>query len=393
MSELDKAIQELESELIQEGVAANAPKKGAAPGEKMEKGGDYEDLGEPVVDPEQKKGPDSTKSVKKDSSASSKVALKAEAKKVSEEEDEDEDEDEDEEEMSEGYKSKSLMMDEINAKLSGLKRSDLMAAYEAMMNDDDEDEDEDEEEMEESFDERLAQIDVSEDVSSLIAGEELSEEFKEKTHTIFEAAIKSKLRSEVARLEEEKEIAIEEEVESFKSELTEKVDSYLSYAINEWMEENKLAIERGLKSELAEDFISGLKGLFEEHYIDVPNEKYDVMEEQSEKIDELENKLNESFEKNIELSKAVSKLVREKIIKESAEGLTDTESDKFFSLAEEIEFIDEESFVEKLDTIKESYFQKSVKNLESIDSEKLNESFEVEGSMGKYMQAISKGKK
>jgi len=159
------------------------------------------------------------------------------------------------------------------------------------------------------------------------------------------------------------------------------------------MEENKLAIERGLKSELAEDFISGLKGLFEEHYIDVPNEKYDVMEEQSEKIDELENKLNESFEKNIELSKSVSKLVREKIIKESAEGLTDTESDKFFSLAEEIEFIDEESFVEKLDTIKESYFQKSVKNLESIDSEKLNESFEVEGSMGKYMHAISKGKK
>ena len=370
MSELDKAIQELESELIEEGVAADAPKRGAGPPEPMQKGADYEDLGPAVTHPEDKSGPDSAKKVKKDSSASSKVALKAEAKKVSEEEMEDEDEDE--EEMEEAYSSKKMKKEEEDM--------------------DDEDED-DEEEMEESFEDRLSNIDVSEDVSSLIAGEELSEEFKEKTHTIFEAAIKSKLRSEVARLEEEKEIAIEEEVESFKSELTEKVDSYLSYAINEWMEENKLAIERGLKSELAEDFISGLKGLFEEHYIDVPNEKYDVMEEQSEKIDELENKLNESFEKNIELSKAVSKLVREKIIKESAEGLTDTESDKFFSLAEEIEFIDEESFVEKLDTIKESYFQKSVKNLESIDSEKLNESLEVDGSMGKYMKAISKGKK
>ena len=390
MSELDKAIEELESELIQEGVAADAPKKGAAPAEKMEKGGDYEDLGEPVVDPEQKKGPDSTKKIKKDSTVSSKVALKAEAKKVSEEDEDEDDKEEDEEEMSEGYMNKEAMINAMYEKMKSYKRLDLQAAYEAMMNDDDE---EDEEEIEESFEERLSSIDVSEDVSSLIDGEELTEDFKEKTHTIFEAAIKSKLRGEVARLEEEKEIAIEEEVESVKSELTEKVDSYLSYAINEWMEENKLAIERGLKSELAEDFISGLKGLFEEHYIDVPNEKYDVMEEQSEKIDELENKLNESFEKNIELSKSVSKLVREKIIKESAEGLTDTESDKFFSLAEEIEFIDEESFVEKLDTIKESYFQKSVKNLESIDSGKLNESFEVEGSMGKYMQAISKVKK
>jgi len=391
MSELDKAIEELESELIQEGVAANAPKKGAVPAEPMGKGADYEDLSSAVTHPLQD-NPDSTKKIKKDTSDASKVALKAEAKKVSEEEDEDED-DKEEEEMSESKMSKEDMINAMYEKLKGCDKKELQAAYSKVMEEDEEEDEDEDEEMEESFDERLAQIDVSEDVSSLIAGEELSEEFKEKTHTIFEAAIKSKLRSEVARLEEEKEIAIEEEVESFKSELTEKVDSYLSYAINEWMEENKLAIERGLKSELAEDFISGLKGLFEEHYIDVPNEKYDVMEEQSEKIDELENKLNESFEKNIELSKAVSKLVREKIIKESAEGLTDTESDKFFSLAEEIEFIDEESFVEKLDTIKESYFQKSVKNLESIDSEKLNESFEVEGSMSKYMQAISKGKK
>lgn len=378
MSELDKAIQELESELIEEGVAADAPKKGAVKAEPMSKGADYEDLGSAVTSPTDTNSPGKKAAgkVKKDSSASSKVALKAEAKKVEEEEDEMEDEEED---------------DEKDVKESAKKSKSKMSEEDDEMEDEDDEDEDDDEEVEESFEDRLAQLDVSEDVSSLIDGEDLSEEFKNKTHTIFEAAVKSKLRAEVERIEEEAAVAVSEEVESIKEELTDKIDSYLSYAISEWMEENKLAIERGLKSELAEEFISGLKGLFEEHYIDVPNEKYDVMEEQAEKIDELEAKLNEAYQKNIELNENVNTLTRKDIISEASEGLTDIQQEKFYSLAEEIEYEDEESFIGKLNTIKESYFHKTVKQLESFDSN-IKESVEVDGSMSKYMSAISKTK-
>ena len=164
------------------------------------------------------------------------------------------------------------------SKMEKMNATDLKASYDKLMKKEEEEDEDDKEEVEEStLEDRIASVDVSEDVNALVNGEELSEEFKEKTSTIFEAAVKSKLRSEVKRIEESKVQEIAEEVASVRSELTEKVDAYMNYVVEEWMKENEIAIERGLKGEIAEDFISGLKSLFEEHYIDVPDEKYDIL--------------------------------------------------------------------------------------------------------------------
>jgi hypothetical protein len=179
------------------------------------------------------------------------------------------------------------------------------------------------------IEEKIKNINVKEDVDALVDGEELSEEFKEKAATIFEAAVKSKIRSEVERIVEETNETKETDMETFKEELTEKVDTYLNYVVEEWTKENELAIERGLKGEIAEDFISGLKQLFEDHYIDVPDEKYDVLEAQSEKIAELEEKVNNVMEQNIALTSVKSGLVREQVVSEACEDLTDTEIEKF----------------------------------------------------------------
>ena len=192
-----------------------------------------------------------------------------------------------------------------------MNASTCKAAYEKMMDDDYGKEEEKAEKVDEStLDDRLASVDVSDDVSALTQDEELSEEFKDKAATIFEAAVKSKLRSEVERIEMEKTQEIAEEINRVQDELTEKVDNYMNYVVEEWMKENEIAIERGLKGEIAEDFISGLKSLFEEHYIDVPDEKYDILGQQSEKIDELEAKLNEQIEKSAEMKKKHDELVR-----------------------------------------------------------------------------------
>jgi len=205
------------------------------------------------------------------------------------------------------------------------------------------------------IEEKIKSINVKEDVEALIEGEELSEEFKEKAATIFEAAVNSKIRSEIGRIEEQSQSEKETEMETFKEEITEKVDTYLNYVVEEWTKENELAIERGLKGEIAEDFISGLKQLFEDHYIDVPDEKYDVLEAQSEKISELEDRLNEEIQNNIDLNQSNSSLVREQVISEVSEDLADTEIEKFKSLTQDVEFGNEDSFREKLDTLKENY--------------------------------------
>jgi hypothetical protein len=281
------------------------------------------------------------------------------------------------------------MISAMQEKLAGMKAVDLKAAYESMMSDDEE------EEMDEStLEDRLASVDVSEDVSALTEGEELSEEFKDKAATIFEAAVKSKIRSEVARIEMEKTQEVAEEINTIRDELTEKVDAYMNYVVEEWMKENEIAIERGLKGEIAEDFISGLKSLFEEHYIDVPDEKYDILGSQSDKIDELEAKLNEQIEKTAELKKSHDVLVRESVFAEVASDLADTEVEKFKSLAEEVEFTDEDSFKVKLDQLKESYFPKATTIAESVDSESDgSEAFDTTGAMAAYMAAISKNVK
>jgi hypothetical protein len=396
MSELDKTIEELEAEVSAEleEAAQDAPKKGAEKGDSMEKvEGDVQDLGKAVVDPEEKKGPDAAKATKKDTSAPTKGAKDAggddKPTAIKEPLAAGDEVDHEGEELEEARMTKESMISAMQEKLAGMKAVDLKAAYENMMSDDEE------EEMDEStLEDRLASVDVSEDVSALTEGEELSEEFKDKAATIFEAAVKSKIRSEVARIEMEKTQEVAEEINTIRDELTEKVDAYMNYVVEEWMKENEIAIERGLKGEIAEDFISGLKSLFEEHYIDVPDEKYDILGSQSDKIDELEAKLNEQIEKTAELKKSHDVLVRESVFAEVASDLADTEVEKFKSLAEEVEFTDEDSFKVKLDQLKESYFPKATTIAESVDSESDgSEAFDTTGAMAAYMAAISKNVK
>jgi hypothetical protein len=212
-----------------------------------------------------------------------------------------------------------------------------------------EDEDEDEEEMEEEFN-------IDEDVNALLEGEELSEEFQEKARTIFEAALRSKVSQIQEAIEEQYAVALAEEVEEIKIELAERVDAYLEYVSSEWMEENALVIEQGLKTEMTESFLQGMRGLFEAHYVSIPEDKYDVLESMVEKLDEMETKLNEQIEKNVSLNKRLAESVADGIFEQVAEGLADTQKDKLASLAESVEFESEEEYREKLETLKESYF-------------------------------------
>ena len=278
---------------------------------------------------------------------------------------------ESEEVIQEMPKLKSDMLDGLVAHMKGLKKEELANLYSnTLMTEEDEEEEEEEDEEEgeeqeamhhkkmkkESIDQVVDSLDVSDDVSALVEGEELSEEFKTKAATIFESAVKSKVRAELEKIQEENDKVIEEMPESTINDMTEKVDDYLNYVVEQWMEENQLAIERGLKGEIAEDFISGLKNLFEDHYIDVPDEKYDILEANLTRIEELEEKLNKQMDENIQLRKAKGELVKESLIADVANGMTDTETEKFQSLVEDVEFSDEETYTEKLQTIKESYF-------------------------------------
>ena len=245
------------------------------------------------------------------------------------------------------------------------------------------------------IEEKIKSISVKEDVEALVEGEEFSEEFKQKAAHIFEAAVKSKIRSEVERIVDETKSEKDQEIETFVEEMTEKVDNYLNYVVDEWTKENELAIERGLKGEIAEDFISGLKQLFEDHYIDVPDEKYDVLEAQSEKISELEEKLNEAIQKNVEFKTSNNELVREQVILEVADDLADTESEKFKSLTQDVEFVDEDSFREKLDTLKENYFPRVNKSSDvTVDYEDGGTAQDIDttDAMKSYMSAISRNK-
>ena len=247
------------------------------------------------------------------------------------------------------------------------------------------------------IDERIKNISVKEDMEALMSSDDtLSEEFKLKAATIFEAAVKSKIRSEIARIDEQIHSEKEVEMDTFKEEIAEKVDTYLNYVVEEWTKENELAIERGLKGEIAEDFISGLKQLFEDHYIDVPDEKYNVLEAQSEKISELEEKLNEAIQKSVDLSSFNSTLVREQVISEVSEDLADTEIEKFKSLTQDVDFGDEDSFREKLNTLKESYFPKPQTSSDTaIDDEDGSTAQDVDttDAMKTYMSAISRNQK
>ena len=239
------------------------------------------------------------------------------------------------------------------------------------------------------------EIDVSADVEALLQGEELSEEFQEKAKTIFEAAINSKVDAIQEELEKVYSEKLAEEIESTKTSLTERVDSYLEYVADEWLHENQLAVDQGLKAEMSESFMTGLKGLFEEHYVSVPEEKYDVLESMVNKLDEMESKLNEQIDKNIALNKRLSESTSDGILSEVSEGLAVTQKEKLASLAESVEFESEANYREKLVTLRNSYFPNSAPSAQRDNSEFIaestsNDSTKVAGNVAKYVDALQR---
>ena len=355
---------------------ADAPKKNAVAAEPSHLSNDAEDLGAPVVKPTDSNSADGTKKVKQVSDTVSKSAqvagepshLKAGYHEEAESEDE-------VVESKEKDIKKDVEEEEVETK-EGMKKKSLKASH----------------------CEETDSLDIKSDIDALVGDADLSEEFKTKAATIFEAAITSKVKAEQERLQSEYDTKFEEEISKSKSELTEKVDSYLNYVVEEWMKENKLALERGIKGEIAEDFIGGLKKLFEDHYIDVPDEKYDVLEDQASKIEGLEKKLNEEIEKNVEMNKVNGGYKRQEIIDENSKDLADTAKEKFDSLVEGVEYSSEEDFAKKVETIKESYFgQKAEKSVDNTDiddvavgDETSNE--DLSNAMAAYTNAISKTK-
>ena len=329
----------------------NAANKDAAPAEPNHLKNDAEDLGAPVVKATDS-NPDATKKVSKVSDQVNKDA-----------------------------KDGSLPKDQ---KPSGMKEEEAEV--------------EGEEEIAETKEEASEMnIDLSDDVKALVSTDaDLSEEFKEKAATIFETAVKTRIQEQVKVLESQYEEKLSKETETVKEAMVEKVDSYLNYVVEEWMKENELAVERGIRTEIAEDFITGLKSLFKEHYIDVPEEKYNVLEDLTNQSKDLEAKLNEQIEKNVNLTKEVSSFHKTQAILEVTADLAETEKEKFVSMAENVEYDSAEKFREKLETIKESYFPKNkieeAASKDEVDSVAANEPA-VEASsdaMAAYTAAITK---
>ncbi len=257
-----------------------------------------------------------------------------------------------------------------------------------------EDKKEDEKEVKkETAKDKVKDMDMKEDVAALTDGEEISEEFKAKAATRFEASVKAKLVEEIEKLEGEYETKVAEKVEETKSEIVEKVDAYLNYVVEEWMKENELAIEKGLRAEITEDFIGGLKSLFESHYINVPQEKYDVIEAQTAEIEKLKEEVNQTIEKNVELNQAIGNHVRQDIINDVSSDLAETETEKLKGLAESIEYKDAESFRTSVETLKNSYFPKAKASETESNEVAENNAGSMNESMAAYTAAISKSKK
>jgi hypothetical protein len=380
-----KNIEAMEKEISEASVnpQADAPKKGAVAAEPTHLKNDAEDLGAAVVKPTDS-NPDASKKINQVSGdAQQKNQGAADAMpKLKEGSKETEKTPDDKEEKAEAMHDKED--DKKNMK-AGYMKADMHADKKDKM-------------MKAGYHKEESDLDIKADVDALVGDSDLSEEFKQKAATIFEAAIKAKVKEESQRLQGEYETKLKEDTETHKAELVEKVDSYLNYVVEEWMQENKIAIERGIKGEIAEDFIGGLKKLFEDHYIDVPDEKYNVLEDQASKIEDLEKKLNEEIEKNVELNKNNGELKRVEIAKAVSEDLTDVEKEKFNKLAEEVEYSNEEDFTAKVKTIKESYFGKK-EEAKSTDIDDVAASdgsaqdpAELTNSMAAYSAAISKTK-
>ena len=376
MAETDKKIEAMEQEVSEASAnpQADAPKKNAVAAEPshIAKMASHEDLGAAVVKPTDS-NPDASKKINQVSGdAQQKNAGAADAMPK----------------LKEGSKETEKTPDDKEEKAEAMhdkeddKKKDMKAGY-----------------MKAGYHKEESELDIKADVDALVGDSDLSEEFKQKAATIFEAAIKAKVKEESQRLQGEYETKLKEDTETHKAELVEKVDSYLNYVVEEWMQENKIAIERGIKGEIAEDFIGGLKKLFEDHYIDVPDEKYNVLEDQASKIEDLEKKLNEEIQKNVDLNKSNGELKKEEIIAKSSEDLTDVQKEKFNKLAEEVEYSSEEDFTSKVKTIKESYFgAKEEAKSNDIDDVAVGDGSEqvdpadLTNSMAAYTAAISKTK-
>ena len=288
-------------------------------------------------------------------------------------------------------KTKAGMINAMYTMMNGMKKDQLTAAYGKMMSDD-LDEDQFEGEAIAEKQDIHYQADFSADLNALVNEEAtLSEEFKAKAETIFEAAIKSKLSEEIDRLEAKYEEELSEEIKTTKEDLVEKVDSYLNYVVEQWIEDNKVAIESGLRTEIAEKFMTNLKDLFTESYIEVPESKVDLVDELASEVEELEEKLNNQTGKAIEMAEELEGYKREAIIREATRDLAETQIDKLKSLVADVDFDDEETFAEKVNTVKESYFnKKAVAVTEEIVDEE--DAFEVESSdsMNQYLSAIKR---
>ena len=430
-NEIEKTIEELEAEVLselEEANGADAPKKGAAKAEPQLKasdassvtpGGEVQDMGPAVTHPSDKSGAGkvvSKKAKEKSGDAAQKKEMPADnmdkpndgEKKVAkpiaagdqvEMSDDQETISETEEVKEMGKMEMIKAMKNMETEMKDMPVEMVAAAYSKMkemmskeMADMSAEEKEKEALKKEAVEQRIKDINVQEHVDALMSGEgDLSEDFKKKAATVFESAVKSKVRDEVTRLQENYENEIVEGIKSNKSELTEKVDTYMNYVVEEWMKENELAVERGLKGEIAEDFIAGLKQLFEDHYVDIPDEKYDVLQAQSDKIAELEEKVNKSIEESIDFKKSNDTLTRDKVISEVSSDLADTEIEKFKGLTEDIDFGNEEDFRSKLDTLKESYFPRTIKETtENIDNVETGpaQDIDITDSMAAYSKAI-----
>src|SRR4249920_2702164 len=332
--------------------------------------GDVQDLGPALVTPDGESGPaKAAQSMGKDKSKAAKSSVPAE--KIHEEE---------EENLEISEELEAFIKEKIEA---GLSEEEIAKAIEENFEvvseqadpekteEDAEPVSEETEENSETSDEEISEesdpepepvaIDVTEDVQALLSGEELSEEFKEKAKTIFEAAVQSRVTIEVKKLEEAFVDTLDDQIKSIQEKLAEEIDDYLGYVVEQWMGDNQVAIESGLRSELTEDFINGMRNLFAENFIDVPEEKIDVVEELATKLETVEGKLNEEIEKNVGLTKILHESRQNEILASASEGLTDTQVEKLKSLAEGVGFITEDDYSKKIETLKESYFSKAVK--------------------------------
>ena len=400
MADTEKKLEALEQEAVAEASAnpqADAPKKNAVAAEPshIAKMNDSEDLGAAVVKPTDS-NPDATKKIKQVSGDAQQKSQGAAdpMPKLKEEQDETE---EGSEEIKEGEMPKAALDALKKHQAKKEDKEEKSEKSEEVKSDEKKDEKEEGYGMttaSKSY--KMKKEEVDEHMDALTAGsDDLSEEFKTKAATVFESAVNSKIKEIAETMEADIKTNYEQDVAKHKEELTEKVDSYLSYVVEEWMKENEIALERGIKGEIAEDFISGLKKLFAEHYIDVPDEKYNVLEDQASKIEELEKKLNEQIEKNVELNKDNAEKTRNEIMSEVAADLADTAKEKFAKLAEEIEWSDADSFKQKCETIKESYFGKKEEVKDKLDDvaagdEASNE--DLSQAMAAYTAAISKTK-